>query len=148
MSHFHALYMYYAPFEVGSIRHSRSYYKLDHTVDLKYNTLHYRPLVETRMATIVETQTEWTPQSPPGMPLATELVSNTSGAQSLLANAAPAADYAFETQEAILSRSRAVVLIATLSGVTFVGSMSGGLLTICLPSFAADLHLADNLLLW
>ena len=47
-----------------------------------------------------------------------------------------------------LSRTRAVILITTLTGITFVGSMSGGLLTIGLPWIAADLSLPDNLLLW
>lgn len=47
-----------------------------------------------------------------------------------------------------LSRARAVILITTLTGITFVGSMSSGLLTIGLPWIAADLSLPDNLLLW
>lgn len=54
----------------------------------------------------------------------------------------------YETQDVGLSRARAITLIATLTGITFVGSMSGGLLTICLPWIAADLNLPDNLLLW
>ncbi|KAJ5312055.1 hypothetical protein N7508_002885 [Penicillium antarcticum] len=45
-----------------------------------------------------------------------------------------------------LSRINAVILITTLSGITFVGSMSGGLLTVGLPTIAADLDLPDNLL--
>lgn len=51
-------------------------------------------------------------------------------------------------QNVQLSRARAVILIATLTGITFVGSMSGGLLTVGLPSIAKDLRLPDNLLLW
>jgi hypothetical protein len=47
-----------------------------------------------------------------------------------------------------LSRTAATILICTLAGITFVGSMSTGLLTIGLPRMANDLHLADNLLLW
>ncbi|KAJ6021458.1 hypothetical protein N7540_006962 [Penicillium herquei] len=47
-----------------------------------------------------------------------------------------------------LSRVRAFILVATLTGITFVGSMSGGLLTVCLPGIAKDLNLPDNLLLW
>lgn len=47
-----------------------------------------------------------------------------------------------------LSRARAVILIATLTGITFVGSMSTGLMTVSLPSMAADLNLPANLLLW
>ncbi|KAJ5722704.1 hypothetical protein N7488_000739 [Penicillium malachiteum] len=41
----------------------------------------------------------------------------------------------------------AFILVAKLSGITFVGSMSGGLLTVCLPGIAKDLNLPDNLLL-
>ncbi|GFF61669.1 putative transporter [Aspergillus lentulus] len=47
-----------------------------------------------------------------------------------------------------LSRAAATILICTLAGITFVGSMSTGLLTIGLPRMANDLHLPDNLLLW
>lgn len=54
----------------------------------------------------------------------------------------------YEAQNVGLSRARAIILIATLTGITFVGSMSGGLLTIGLPWIAADLELPDNLLLW
>jgi hypothetical protein len=54
----------------------------------------------------------------------------------------------YEAQHVGLSRVRAITLIATLTGITFVGSMSGGLLTIGLPWIAADLQLPDNLLLW
>jgi hypothetical protein len=54
----------------------------------------------------------------------------------------------YEAQDAGLSQARALTLIATLTGITFVGSMSGGLLTISLPWIAADLNLPDNLLLW
>lgn len=53
-----------------------------------------------------------------------------------------------EVRDVVLSRTRAVILIATLTGITFVGSMSGGLLTIGLPWIAADLDLPENLLLW
>ncbi|KAJ6121051.1 hypothetical protein N7523_005331 [Penicillium sp. IBT 18751x] len=48
----------------------------------------------------------------------------------------------------VLSQTRAVILITALTGITFVGSMSGGLLTIGLPEIAADLELPENLLLW
>lgn len=53
-----------------------------------------------------------------------------------------------ETRSVDLSRASAVILITTLSGITFVGSMSGGLLTVGLPTIAKDLDLANNLLLW
>lgn len=67
---------------------------------------------------------------------------------SLISQRQMPADSAYEAQDAVLSRTRAVILIATLTGITFVGSMSGGLLTIGLPWIAADLNLPDNLLLW
>jgi hypothetical protein len=53
-----------------------------------------------------------------------------------------------DDQRTNLSRTRAVILITTLTGITFVGSMSSGLLTIGLPWIAADLGLPENLLLW
>ncbi|KAJ5333014.1 uncharacterized protein N7506_006797 [Penicillium brevicompactum] len=53
-----------------------------------------------------------------------------------------------ESRSVDLSRASAVILITTLSGITFVGSMSGGLLTVGLPTIAKDLDLANNLLLW
>lgn len=53
-----------------------------------------------------------------------------------------------ETEPLELSRARAVILVITLTGLTFIGSMSAGLLTVCLPGMAADLNLPDNLLLW
>ncbi|KAJ5091197.1 hypothetical protein NUU61_006067 [Penicillium alfredii] len=59
----------------------------------------------------------------------------------------PVSDRIYEAQPAGLSRSRGVILITTLSGITFVGSMTSGLLTIGLPWIAKDLNLADNLLL-
>lgn len=60
----------------------------------------------------------------------------------------PSTENAYRDQPRDLSRSNAVILITTLSGITFVGSMSGGLLTVGLPTIAADLDLPDNLLLW
>lgn len=54
----------------------------------------------------------------------------------------------YVTQPVNLSRTSAVILITTLSGITFVGSMSGGLLTVGLPTIAKDLNLPNNLLLW
>lgn len=68
--------------------------------------------------------------------------------ESLLSQGPVPAHGAYEVQDVVLSRTRTVILIATLTGITFVGSMSGGLLTIGLPWIAADLNLADNLLLW
>ncbi|KAJ5241459.1 uncharacterized protein N7469_003050 [Penicillium citrinum] len=67
---------------------------------------------------------------------------------SLLAHDDSSGDGPNATQFIQLSRARAITLIATLTGITFVGSMSGGLLTVGLPEIAADLKLPDNLLLW
>lgn len=55
---------------------------------------------------------------------------------------------AIEAEGQNISRARAIILITTLTGLTFIGSMSSGLLTIGLPIIAADLKLPENLLLW
>ena len=47
-----------------------------------------------------------------------------------------------------LSRSRAVVITASLTGIMFASSMSFGLLAVGLPVIAEDLDLPENLLLW
>ena len=47
-----------------------------------------------------------------------------------------------------LSRLRTVVIIFSLTAVTFTSSMSTGLVTIGIPQIASDLHLADHLILW
>ncbi|KAL8687547.1 MAG: hypothetical protein Q9218_006316 [Villophora microphyllina] len=47
-----------------------------------------------------------------------------------------------------ISKGRTAIVIAVLFGTTIVGSFSTGLLTVGLPRMAADLELADNLLLW
>jgi hypothetical protein len=60
----------------------------------------------------------------------------------------PSTEHVHDDRPRDLSRSNAVISITTLSGITFVGSMSGGLLTVGLPTIAADLDLPDNLLLW
>jgi hypothetical protein len=52
------------------------------------------------------------------------------------------------TASSQVSRARTVLIIGTLTGITFVGSMSTGLLTVSLPRIARDLNLAPNLLLW
>ncbi|KAJ5685825.1 hypothetical protein N7536_008444 [Penicillium majusculum] len=65
-----------------------------------------------------------------------------------LSNGQPSLEDAYETRAVNLSRSSAVILITTLSGINFVGSMSGGLLTVGLPTIAKDLNLPNNLLLW
>ncbi|KAF3345622.1 hypothetical protein VD0002_g2349 [Verticillium dahliae] len=48
----------------------------------------------------------------------------------------------------IVSRAKAAWVISILTGVTFVGNMSTGLVTISLPTIARDLGLAPHLLLW
>ena len=47
-----------------------------------------------------------------------------------------------------LSMWRSVLVITTLAGLAFANSMSIGLITIGLPVIAADLDLAESLLLW
>ncbi len=39
-------------------------------------------------------------------------------------------------------------IVTVLSGITFVGSMSTGIVTIAIPIIAKDLHLPESLLLW
>lgn len=65
-----------------------------------------------------------------------------------LSDRQPSLEDVLVTRPVNLSRSSAVILITTLSGITFVGSMSGGLLTVGLPTIAKDLNLPNNLLLW
>ena len=47
-----------------------------------------------------------------------------------------------------LPKSRAVIVIATLSGVSLLSSVSTGILTIGLPRMAIDVGLEEHLLLW
>lgn len=65
-----------------------------------------------------------------------------------LSDEQPSLEDVYVTRPVNLSRSSAVILITTLSGIPFVGSMSGGLLTVGLPTIAKDLNLPNNLLLW
>ncbi|KAJ5513772.1 hypothetical protein N7463_003324 [Penicillium fimorum] len=65
-----------------------------------------------------------------------------------LSDEQPSPENADDTRTVNLSRSSAVILIITLSGIMFVGSMSGGLLTVGLPTIAKDLNLPNNLLFW
>ena len=51
-----------------------------------------------------------------------------------------------ETRE--ISKGKTFGLFATLTGTTAVASFSTGLLTVCLPGMAKELHLPNNLLLW
>ena len=59
-----------------------------------------------------------------------------------------AVDQNVQTGELELSKSRAVVVIATLTGTTVVSSFSTGLLTVGLPRMAEDVNLPASLLLW
>ena len=47
-----------------------------------------------------------------------------------------------------LSRSRAMLIIATVAGVSFLNTLGSGILTVGLPRIASDLNIASNLLLW
>ncbi|KAI9797223.1 MAG: hypothetical protein M1835_001579 [Candelina submexicana] len=47
-----------------------------------------------------------------------------------------------------VSRTRMVVVIATVAGMTLVNSLLTGLLTVGLPAIALDVGLEENLLLW
>ena len=47
-----------------------------------------------------------------------------------------------------LSRLRTIMIIFSLTAVTFTSSMSTGLVTIGIPRIADDLRLANNLILW
>ncbi|KAB8247329.1 hypothetical protein BDV35DRAFT_392102 [Aspergillus flavus] len=69
------------------------------------------------------------------------------GSQSSLSREYGSSEDIGDDQRTNLSRTRAVILITTLTGITFVGSMSTGLLTIGLPWIATDLGLPENLLL-
>jgi hypothetical protein len=75
------------------------------------------------------------------MTLDASLTHQSSGGPSSLENA-------HETRSVNHSRSSAVILITTLSGITFFSSMSGGILTVGLPTIAKDLSLPNDLLLW
>ncbi|KAE8420607.1 hypothetical protein BDV36DRAFT_249212 [Aspergillus pseudocaelatus] len=66
------------------------------------------------------------------------------GSQSSLSREYGSSEDIGDDQRTNLSRTRAVILITTLTGITFVGSMSTGLLTIGLPWIAADLGLPEN----
>jgi len=47
-----------------------------------------------------------------------------------------------------LSLGRTVVVIAILTGINAVSSMTSGLLVVALPRMAEDLRLTDSLILW
>lgn len=47
-----------------------------------------------------------------------------------------------------ISKERSIIVIATLSAVSFLSSLSTGLLTIGLPRMAVDIGLQDYLIAW
>lgn len=47
-----------------------------------------------------------------------------------------------------ISRSKASLIIALLTGVSFLNTMGSGILTVALPTIAYDISLSENLLLW
>ena len=47
-----------------------------------------------------------------------------------------------------LSKLRTIMIIVSLTAVTFTSSMSTGLVTISIPRIARDLNLANHLILW
>ena len=47
-----------------------------------------------------------------------------------------------------LSKGRTIVLIVTLTGTVFVGSMNTGVMTVTLPRISTDLEISSNLRLW
>lgn len=48
----------------------------------------------------------------------------------------------------ILPRGRSLIVIVQLAGINFITSFGNGLIAIGLPTIAAELHLAPNLLVW
>jgi len=54
----------------------------------------------------------------------------------------------FDLEDGRLRTERIVVIIAVLTGVQFLGSLSNGFIVIGLPRIAADLALPAHLMLW
>jgi hypothetical protein len=55
---------------------------------------------------------------------------------------------AADSEPKFLPRGRSIIVIAVLTGINFLSSMSTGLLTVGLPRMAVDVKLPANLLLW
>ncbi|RDW59041.1 hypothetical protein BP5796_11965 [Coleophoma crateriformis] len=53
-----------------------------------------------------------------------------------------------ESEGGRLPKGQLIITVATLTGVNFISSLSTGLLTVGLPRMAADVELAEHLLLW
>lgn len=47
-----------------------------------------------------------------------------------------------------MTRTRSAILMATLAGISFLNTFNSGMLTVALPSIAADLSIPNALLLW
>jgi hypothetical protein len=76
-----------------------------------------------------------------------------SSARNLARHSTPASHSRFilgadDSAVQITSSAKAAWVISILTGITFVGSMSTGLVTIALPTIARDLKLPSHLLLW
>lgn len=53
-----------------------------------------------------------------------------------------------ESETGFLPKRRSIIVIATLTGVNFLSSLSNGLLIVGLPRMALDVNLPTHLLLW
>lgn len=53
-----------------------------------------------------------------------------------------------DLENGAMKRGRVIVIIAVLTGTSFLSSLSNGFLTIGLPRIASELSLSDNLILW
>ncbi|KAF5572103.1 aminotriazole resistance, partial [Fusarium pseudocircinatum] len=47
-----------------------------------------------------------------------------------------------------ISKTRGVIVIVTLAGISFLNTMGSGILIAALPKIAADVGLSENLILW
>lgn len=54
----------------------------------------------------------------------------------------------FDIEDGTLKQGRIIVIIAVLSGSSFLSSLTNGFITIGLPKIASDLSLPAHLLLW
>ena len=48
----------------------------------------------------------------------------------------------------VISTTKTVIIISSVTAVTGIASVIAGIVTICLPAIARDIDLADDLLLW
>jgi hypothetical protein len=54
----------------------------------------------------------------------------------------------FDLEDGGMKQGRIVVIIAVLTGVNFLSSLSNGFITIGLPRIASELSLPEHLMLW